>query len=158
MTQATDRAPDELSDILRTLFTIIRSVHKGFESMSLDKGSLMVLGSIRQLGEIRPSASAQFCGLDISTISRHIKKLDEDGLIARNPDPADGRAHLMNLTAKGNALLDHAEELRRTELSAAIGGWSAKDRRTLGAILTRLSNDLMGSTERRTVSSHTTTD
>ena len=145
MTQAVHPASedaDELDEIVRGLLSIVRAVHKGFESMALDKGALMVLTSIRHFDKTRPSAVAEFCGLDISTISRHIKKLEEDALVERSPDPADGRAHLMRLSAKGTAMLAHAEQVRREELGSAISGWDEEDRRVLRAILGRLAEDL----------------
>ncbi|PRZ36615.1 DNA-binding MarR family transcriptional regulator [Antricoccus suffuscus] len=145
MTQATHPDPedtDALDDIVRSLLSVVRAVHKGFESMALDKGALMVLTSIRHFDKSRPSSVAEFCGLDISTISRHIKKLEEDDLVERSPDPADGRAHLMRLSAKGSAMLAHAEHVRREELGSAISGWNEEDRRELRAILGRLAADL----------------
>lgn len=140
--QPASEGADELDEIVRALLSIVRAVHKGFESMALDKGALMVLTSIRHFGKTRPSAVAEFCGLDISTISRHIKKLEEDALVERSPDPADGRAHLMRLSAKGTAMLAHAEQVRREELGSAISGWDEENRRELRTILGRLAEDL----------------
>lgn len=141
---------DELDEIVRGLLSILRAVHKGFESLALDKGQLAVLGSMRRLGEIRPSSVADFCGLDVSTISRHIKKLEQDGLVERSPDPADGRAHLVGLSAQGKRMLAHAEQIRREELWSAIGTWSEDDRHQLRTILDRLAEDLQSTAARHT--------
>ncbi len=137
---------EELEDVLHSLYVIMRTVHNQIMSMSLDKGSLMVLASVHELGEARPSASAEFCGLDNSTISRHIKRLEDEGMIARSPDPADGRASLLRLTDDGQDYLDRAQQLRRAALDHALAGWKPTERSMLNNILGRLAKDMAADT------------
>ncbi|WP_408898661.1 GNAT family N-acetyltransferase [Nocardioides sp. R1-1] len=55
--------------------------------------------------------------LDSGHLSRMLRRLEADGLIATVPDPADGRRRLVRLTAAGRAAYDDLE--RRSEERAA---------------------------------------
>lgn len=53
-----------------------------------------------------------------SCITHRVNRLVTDGLVEKHPDPADGRARRIRLTAAGRALLDaaapgHVERVRR---------------------------------------------
>jgi DNA-binding MarR family transcriptional regulator len=44
--------------------------------------------------------------LEIPTVSRHLAILGQQGIIAREPHPVDGRSILVSLTPKGEAIFD----------------------------------------------------
>ena len=60
------------------------------------------------------------------------------GLIARTPDPGDGRAALLSLTEQGTAVLEAVSESRRQVLAQAIAEWTDEERNALASGLLRL--------------------
>lgn len=91
---------------------------------------------------IRVADLADGCGLDASTASRHVRNLEEAGLIARAGDPADRRAARLALTPNGRDALDSSLRVRAELVSRATERWSDADRRRLAELLGRLSEDL----------------
>lgn len=91
---------------------------------------------------IRVADLAEGCGLDASTASRHVRNLEDAGLLARTGDPDDRRAARLSLTPAGQDALDSALRVRADLVSCATAHWSAPDRRRLAELLSRLSDDL----------------
>ena len=56
---------------------------------------------LRLTGAIRPTALADIVGMRPTSLSNHLRRLIDSGHVRRRTDPADGRAALINLTAKG---------------------------------------------------------
>ena len=142
------QARDSLDGLMRSIHTVVRASNRGAERMGIDKASMIVLYSLRDGGQVRPSAVAAFCGLDVSTISRHLKRLEDEGLIARSHDPLDRRAQLLTMTDRGYEILETLDETRRTALDQALGHWTEADRSHLAELLTRLADDLITSQAR----------
>lgn len=91
---------------------------------------------------IRISGMAAAMGHDLSTISRRVSHLEGHRLIERLPDPSDGRACTVRLTATGTTAL-HEERTSRTGLlSRILVDWPEADLVDLDRLLTRLSDDL----------------
>lgn len=91
---------------------------------------------------MRPSDLAADASLDLSTVSRHIKALDDAGLIARNPDPDDGRSYRLSLTPKGSNLMLDALRRRERSLDRVLAQWDSDDVSELRRLLGRLADDL----------------
>lgn len=91
---------------------------------------------------IRVADLADGCGLDASTASRHVRTLEDSGLLTRLGDPDDRRAARLSLTQAGQDALDAALRVRTDLVSRATAHWSAADRRRVAELLTRLSADL----------------
>ncbi len=59
-------------------------------------------------GCARPSALADAVRSSASGVTRALLPLEKRGIIVRSPDPSDGRASLVRLSAAGAALLEDA--------------------------------------------------
>lgn len=97
-----------------------------------------VVGGIGRRGPISASELAQQLTMHEGHLSRSLKSLEKEGLLARVRDPADSRRKMVMLTRQGKAAyraVVAAQERRERELLAGIGG---PDReaffRTLSAI------------------------
>ncbi|MGD9955817.1 MAG: MarR family winged helix-turn-helix transcriptional regulator [Candidatus Nanopelagicales bacterium] len=101
-----------------------------------------LLGHLSRHAPLRMSDLAALACLDQSTVSRHLRGLDEHGLITRSPDPDDGRATLLDLSDAGHEALQRAVRARTDLITAATADWSEKDRTTLADLMTRLAHDL----------------
>jgi DNA-binding MarR family transcriptional regulator len=60
------------------------------------------------------------------------------GLLAKVPDPADGRASLLSLTDRGAAVLESVSQARRRVLAEAMADWTDEERTALASGLLRL--------------------
>lgn len=85
---------------------------------------------------------AETCGLDASTASRHVRNLEDAGLLTRLGDPDDRRAARLSLTQAGQDALDAALQVRGDLVARATAHWPAADQGLLAELLTRLSADL----------------
>ncbi len=97
-------------------------VHPG-----LDLGSYATLFLLDECGLLRGSEVGGRFGLDRSTVSRQLSRLIELGLVERTPDPTDGRAHLVGITASGHERLFAVREARRREFRRYLDGWAEAD-------------------------------
>lgn len=91
---------------------------------------------------IRLCDLAAGAGLDASTITRHVQRLEQAGYLARTPDPADRRAWRLETTAAGRALLRSGLEGAAGVVAQAVCDWSGEDQRALVALTNRLAEAL----------------
>jgi DNA-binding MarR family transcriptional regulator len=132
------RPADELVVALSALVT-----HLKHKSGDPDTGArAFLLGHVDRLAPVRATDLADHTALDLSTISRHLRGLEDAGLLTRSPDPDDRRASLLSVTDEGRAFVEDAVRARTALLAAATAGWPAADVSTLSELLTRLAHDL----------------
>ena len=93
-------------------------------------------------GDQRCSALAGVAGIDVSVASRQLAVLERLGYVERRPDPQDGRASLLRLTADGAEALAAARALRSDWALTALAGWDEAEARQLSGLLERLVADL----------------
>lgn len=75
------------------------------------------------------------------SMSRTVASLVERGLVARQPDPTDGRQVILSLSPQGAAMLSHIRRRRDEWMATRLRSLSARDRAVLAqatAILTRV--------------------
>jgi DNA-binding MarR family transcriptional regulator len=76
--------------------------------------------------------------LSSAGVTGRIDRLERAGLVARKPDPADGRGVLVELTHAGRDLVDRLVVEDMANEAAWVGALSERDRRTLDRLLARL--------------------
>jgi DNA-binding MarR family transcriptional regulator len=91
---------------------------------------------------VRLSALASALEVDASTVSRHVRHLEDRGLLERATDPDDGRASQVQLTGEGRARLAAGAERRRALVASLMADWPGTDRDHLRDLLTRLLDNL----------------
>lgn len=104
--------------------------------------TVFLLRHLRDSGPRRVSELAECSRLDVSTVSRHVKSLEEAGLLVRVEDPDDKRAWLLRITPDGSQLYDEAMAARCAVLERALDDWSEPDRQLLASLMDRLAEDL----------------
>ncbi|MGW2029753.1 MarR family winged helix-turn-helix transcriptional regulator [Streptomyces spinosus] len=112
-----------------------REVHPDLESSAYG-----LLIRLDELGGQRATELAGYIGVGKATMSRQLRALEDLGLIAREPDPADGRAWLVTLTEEGSRRVGTVREARRARYVRQLAHW---DRREV-AELARLLHELNG--------------
>lgn len=90
---------------------------------------------LHDAGGMAPSVLAARMGMTKGAISKLSDRLAAKGMIARTPDPTDGRAHRLTLTAAGHALVPRLSAIADANDAAFFGALPPEDRRTLEALL-----------------------
>jgi DNA-binding MarR family transcriptional regulator len=101
-----------------------------------------LLGHVDRLAPVRATDIADCTALDLSTVSRHLRGLEDAGHLVRIPDPDDRRASLLSVTDQGREFVADAVRARTALLAAATAEWADDDVATLSALMTRLAHDL----------------
>ena len=99
-----------------------------------------VFTTIVRHGPVTASAIAERLLIDKGQLSRTVRELEELGLIARTPDPSDGRAHLLEATEEGRRRLHEARAPQESSLMHALEQWQIEDVRRLATLLHALVN------------------
>ncbi len=135
-------ASDEHDQVLEALFRVLRQVKQAPVDDPVERPAIIALSRLKANGAMRLSELAEDLYLDASTMSRHVRTLEDNGLVRRAGDPNDRRAVQLTLTEDGLGVLAEAWANRRTWIDRAVATWSAADRRELGAVLTRFADAL----------------
>lgn len=108
----------------------------------LPPGSVWVLSMAAKSGPVRLSDLAAKLGVDASTLTPQIQRLERGGLVVRKRDPSDGRAALVCVTRAGRSLLDRTHRVRGSMLAEFFVGWSERDVASVARALTRVAGCL----------------
>jgi DNA-binding MarR family transcriptional regulator len=114
----------------------------GAAAQALSTNDVTLLRTIIANGPVRASDLASWQGVDKSTVTPQVRRLEERGLVARQGDPGDRRAALLTATDHGRRQLQEIDAAGVRLFGQAIDGWPAADRRTLAALMQRLVDDL----------------
>lgn len=91
-------------------------------------------------GPTRLSDLASKVEIDASTMSRHVRSLEQAGLVRRSPDPKDGRAFRVELTDEGLTQFEASSKRRQELLTQAMAGWDLDDIKTFERLMTRFAD------------------
>jgi DNA-binding MarR family transcriptional regulator len=138
----THGGPRDTADaLLVALMRMIRLIKRP-HATGVEPALQYLLYTVNCAGPLRLSDLAGMVQLDISTVSRHVRALEEAGCLERATDPGDRRAAYLSLTASGRKVLDDTFARRRATLDAALSGWSSDDLSTLERLLNKLADNL----------------
>jgi DNA-binding MarR family transcriptional regulator len=127
-----------ISRLARELEARLEPVYK---EHGLEPGWHDLLATLRRSGPpfaLRPSDLTGTLMLTSSGTTKRLDKLEEAGLIARGPDPADRRAILITLTPAGKDLIDGVTAAHLANEASLLEGLSAAEREDLAALLRKL--------------------
>jgi DNA-binding MarR family transcriptional regulator len=136
--QATATEQAALTDALvQAAFTTMAVLSSVAADNDLSLTQLRVLAILRDR-RVRMSTLAAYLGLDRSTMSGLIERAEKRGLLARAPDPGDGRAVIVFLTRAGAGLAGELYARIRQELAPATNRLAPAEQRRLRALLRQL--------------------
>jgi DNA-binding MarR family transcriptional regulator len=130
-----ERIDRALGELIRVGLGQIRAGVIADEEIPFDLSTYEVLATVVDAAPVRVSDLAPKLGLDASTISRHVFKLEQLGLLARRTDPEDRRVGWLEASAAGVRLVDRRVTARRTALRKLLQTWSPKERELFGELL-----------------------
>lgn len=122
--------PTDSQKLAQAVVRLSRRLRQERQS-ELTANQLSVLGTLRTRGPLTPSAIAAHERVQPPSMTRTLNCLHEDGLVARDQHPDDGRQILVTLSAKGEEVLA-AERARRDQwLALRIAELGTADRKLL---------------------------
>lgn len=136
-----DNGSADTQEILAGLIDILTALKRRAGERE-DPATVFLLRHLRDSPPRRISELADCSRLDVSTVSRHVKSLEEAGHVDRIEDPEDRRASRVLITQQGEALYDAAMAARSAALDRVLSGWSDRDRRALTRLVARLAGDV----------------
>ena len=101
-----------------------RLVSEHLQRAGLSDEQFALLSRIALDGPVTPKALAAEMGVPATTLADAVRRLDERGEIERLPNPADGRSHLLTLSAAGRERVEAAAPVvweALEELRAQLG-------------------------------------
>ena len=140
-------AGDPLERIERELAVIVRRAqrvgrHGDGLTLPLDRATYWMLGRLHGEGPMRLSDLAGCVQLDTSTVSRQVAAAVQAGLIQREADQVDGRAHRLRITSRGEELLMAAKAARRQVFRQVLDEWPPEDQQWFASLLERFNAGL----------------
>ncbi len=108
----------------------------------LQPSAYALLARVDELGSLRASDLSGYFGIDKGAVSRHVRLLERIGLVAREPDPADGRAQRLVVTGEGRARLALARDGRRRLVREQLGRWPDADVASFADLLGRFNTQM----------------
>lgn len=128
----------DLAVLVRALEGLYRS-----RKYPLDRAQYLLLLALR--AGPRPSGDlAATLALDHSTVTRQLAALEKGGLIAKRPNPLDGRSALIEATAEGRVRCAEMQALRLSRLEEMLADWSEPERQRFAADIARFNAQVMG--------------
>jgi DNA-binding MarR family transcriptional regulator len=134
-----------LADELVRMARLFERVRADFATRcrdGLERAATALLASLVADGPRRLSELAEAVHSDPSTVSRQVAHLVRSGLVARHPDPRDGRAALLTATEAGRRVFAEHRRVRDCHTAAVLADWSAEDVHRLVHLLGRLNTDI----------------
>lgn len=128
----------------------VRRALLGDAAPVLSPSDITLLRTIAAHGPVRASDLASWRGVDKSTVTPRIHRLEDHHLVARHGDPGDKRAALLSVTEAGRRKLAAIDDVGAALFGQALDGWSGDDRQALATLLQRLVTDLAGVPAERT--------
>jgi DNA-binding MarR family transcriptional regulator len=122
----------------------------------VDGSAAAILSRLEELGPSRLSTLAGVLCLDLSTVSRQVPSLERAGWVARERDPEDHRAQLLQLTAAGRAVLADVRRSRAEVLARLLPDWSDEELVAFAGQLRRFNSDVTNNRSAATLAGATT--
>ena len=123
-----------ISALVRASFATTAVLSRVAAEHDLSLTQLRVLAILRDR-RVRMSELVDYLGLDKSTISGLVDRAEKRGLLRRAPNPVDGRATDVFLTAEGLQLADLGEAKIARSLSPMTGTLTRTETLRLTALL-----------------------
>lgn len=108
----------------------------------LDRWTYALLIRLSDEGPLRVGEVARRFGIDKSTASRHLGRLEAEGWVEAVSDVRDGRSALLRLSVAGEERLRQVREARLRPLRRVFASWKDEEQLQLARLLARLNAEL----------------
>jgi DNA-binding MarR family transcriptional regulator len=123
-------APDEAPALRVAVLRIYRALRiRAGHKLTPSQGS--ALARIEHARSVRIGVLAQLEGISPASMSKIVDSLEEDGYVARVPDPLDGRASVVQLSPGGREMIFAIRSANTEALEVALSTLSESERSLL---------------------------
>ncbi|CAM5648102.1 hypothetical protein GCM10010329_09710 [Streptomyces spiroverticillatus] len=141
-----DPACPDVGPVSSSLATVARlhriAAGKVLRCLGLYPGQEFVMMHLWEAGPVRQSELIKAVGLDPSTVTKSLQRLEQAGYVSRRPDPADRRASLVEATPQGCALREKVTGAWAALEARTAAGLSEAERESLLLLLTKVERNL----------------
>jgi DNA-binding MarR family transcriptional regulator len=109
----------------------------------VDRAAVPILRALADAAPQRPVDLAVRLAVEGPHITRQVNRLEVAGYVKRVPDPNDGRAQLVSLTASGEDAVGHIVDVIRGSVWRALEQWSPRERNQLATLFARMVDDFL---------------
>ena len=139
---AADDPAEQISALLDGIVRRQRRASREGFGESVTHGQFRVLRTLGNADQpIRLSELAARLGIVPRSATSVVDDLEAAGLVARQPDPNDRRATLVDLTPDGRQILTTLREKRRDVMAGQLARLTKDEQQTLAHLLRRLAED-----------------
>ncbi|REK91271.1 MarR family transcriptional regulator [Streptomyces inhibens] len=136
----------EIADALAILLrrTTRTQLHKQLtEGMGegVDEQTYPVLSELARTGPRSAADLAPDVGIDRSGVTRRASRLEAAGLIRREADPTDRRAHLLVLTDQGRLAVEELRTRLAAHITTSLSTWPPNEAETFAHHLGRFTSE-----------------
>jgi len=129
------------------IFELLQGLNKGispkFERCAgISPTRLRLLHELFQVDEISQISLQKGIDIDAAAVTRHLRALEENGVISRRNNPADNRVTLVSLTEQGRAKMDQYRQEKNRFISSLLMDFNDQERTVLIDMLSRLQNNI----------------
>jgi len=145
-----------MEDRLRNFGFLLKEVSRRYvnrfevraREISLNLAQAKALVRLEKNEGVSQARLAELAEVDPMTMVRILDRMEAEGLLERRPDPADRRARCLFLTAKARPILSEIWRLSDEIRAELFAGVSKAERDQFMAVLERLYNNILPSSER----------
>lgn len=121
------------------LYDTARLLRRDFDrrtrTVGLSRAKWSVLAHLSRNEGIRQAGLAEILDISPITLTRHLDRLEQEGLVERRADPYDRRAYQLYLTAAAGPALETLRSLAEQARALALAGLSDTEREELMRLL-----------------------
>ncbi|MEM5492920.1 homoprotocatechuate degradation operon regulator HpaR [Hoeflea sp. AS16] len=96
--------------LLRTRERIMAPIREMLQQSGISEQQWRILRVVDEAGEMEQTAIAQAACLQLPSLTRILRSMENDGLVARKTDESDRRRTLVSVTPAGKALIARHRE------------------------------------------------
>src|ERR671935_214781 len=128
--------------IARLARSVKHRMEEALAPLGLRMRHLVALSYLRDHGATPQGALGDGLRIDASNLVGLLNELDDQGLVVRRRDPADRRRHIVDLSPRGQKLLDDDVQRSLAEVDDGLfGSLAPDDREALHRILAQLAGE-----------------
>jgi DNA-binding MarR family transcriptional regulator len=133
----------EEGKIVYRLYEISKQTSPKFERCTgISQSRLDILNKLYEIEEISQTELQKEVNIDHAAVTRHLKQLEEKGMVSRRKNPADNRFTFVRLTDEGRKKIVAYQDEKQRFISKVLTGFTEKERSSLLEMLTRVQDNV----------------